>query len=346
MSSLLSLIYAKIADVRNTLYEKGFFKSFDLGARTISVGNITTGGTGKTPLVILVSQILAARGKRVCILTRGYGRKNPKNRIVVSNGKKILSDARTGGDEPVEMAKKLLGKAIVVADANRVAAAKWAKAEFGVTTFILDDGFQHRRANRDLDIVCIDATNPFGGGKMLPSGRLREPLANLGRANIIVITRSDLASNIDEIKSQIAEYAPACPIFTTSTKLSGMTLLDKFLAVPEDESELAQSSFAHQTLANAKAFAFCALGSPESFFRQLRKDNFEVAGTHAFTDHHFYRQKDIKIVVQKAKDSGAEYLLTTAKDAVKLAGVKMELPCFVVEATLVIDDADGFAALL
>ena len=140
MLTPFSWLYGKIADTRNALYDRGVFVSHSLGARTISVGNITAGGTGKTPLVAHVAKILAERGENVCILTRGYGRENPSERVLVSDGLNILADAKQGGDEPVELAVKLLGKAVVVADANRASAANWAKDKFGITAFVLDDG--------------------------------------------------------------------------------------------------------------------------------------------------------------------------------------------------------------
>ena len=167
MLRLLSPIYGKIADLRNSLYDRGIFKSHDLGAHTISIGNITTGGTGKTPLVAYVAEMLANRGERVCVLTRGYGRES-SGRVLVSDGTAPMVDSRTGGDEPVELATRLAGKAMIVADADRVAAAAWSIEKFGVTRFVLDDAFQHRRAKRDIDIVCIDATDPCGSGRVLP----------------------------------------------------------------------------------------------------------------------------------------------------------------------------------
>src|SRR5215207_5749749 len=164
MLQLAGWLYGQITNLRNFLYETGVFRSHSLGERTISIGNITTGGTGKTPLVAHVAEILADAGERVCVLTRGHGRRNENERVLVSEGGRVLVDAAIGGDEPVELGRKLRGKAVVVSDADRVSAAAWAKEEFGSTVFVLDDGFQHRRAKRDLDIVCVDATNPRGGG--------------------------------------------------------------------------------------------------------------------------------------------------------------------------------------
>lgn len=335
--SPLGWLYDRVADLRNTLYDRGVFETHDLGARTISIGNITTGGTGKTPLVAYVAEILAARGEKVCILTRGYGRENPGQRVLVSDGEQMLGDQRKAGDEPFELAQKLLGNAIVIADADRVAAAEWAKRKFGITVFILDDAFQHRRVKRDVDIVCIDATNPFGGGEMLPAGRLREPLANLGRADVIVITRANLVKEIENLKFEISEHAPDARVFIAETRISRIVALEEFHAKPQR----AQSEEISQ-----KALAFCALGNPENFFEQLSQDGFEVAATETFRDHHVYTGQDVVRIEKLAQIRGCERLLTTAKDAVKLKGMAFTLPCFVVEIEMVIDNADGFEKLL
>ena len=329
---MLSWLYGKIIGCRNSLYEKQVFKSFSLGAQTISVGNITVGGTGKTPFVAFVAEILAEKGEKVCILSRGYGRENPKQRVLVSDGKKVLTDVKTAGDEPFELATKLLGKAIVISDANRVAAAKWAREKFGITAFVLDDAFQHRRAKRDLDIVLLDATNPFGNRKTLPFGTLREPLKNLKRADLVLITRVNLVSKkqITDYKLQIAKLTD-CPIFIAKNKISDLIKLENFPAKPQSETH-------HSPLATHRYLAFCALGNPNNFFEQLRRENFDLVSTENFPDHHFYTQNDVIKIEKIAAQSNAETLLTTAKDAVKLKNLKFNLPCFVAESQMMFDD--------
>lgn len=331
MLSLLSSIYGKVMDVRNGLYDMGVFATHYLGARTISIGNITTGGTGKTPLVAYVAEILADRGETVCILTRGYGRKDGTKRVLVSDVSRIISTPADSGDEPFELAQKLLGKAIVIADADRVAAAEWAKRKFGVTAFVLDDGFQHRQARRDLDIVCVDATNPGGhaqagslrSGGMLPTGRLREPIHNLRRADVVVITRADLVDDISNLRSEISDMNSEASIFTATTKI-----------VNTDEFR------------GKQVFAFCGLGNPEGFYEQLRRERIDLVGTKTFADHYRYTPKDIDAIESEARAGGAEILVTTAKDDVKLSDLNFEMPRQVVRIEIEIDDAPAFAALL
>lgn len=330
-------LYGRGANVRNALYDRGTFASYPLGARTISIGNITVGGTGKTPLVAFVAESLAENGETVCILTRGYGRENPKERVLVSDSENVLVDAKTGGDEPVELAHKLIGNAIVIADADRVAAAKWALEKVGVSAFVLDDGFQHRRARRDLDIVCVDATDPFGGGNVLPAGRLREPLANLKRADAIVITRANLSWNIEDLKSEILDLNPRAAIFLADNSITRVLPLEEFHA---------KTQSLQRNPKQERVFAFCALGNPTSFFEQLKRENFDLAATKAFPDHHFYTQKDIDDLENQAGESKIDALITTAKDAVKLKGRKFEIPCYVVEIEPIISDPKMFSSLI
>ena len=327
---MLSWLYEKIVEWRRSLYEKNFFKSASLGVPAISVGNISVGGTGKTPLVRFVAEILAEKGEKVCVLTRGYGRENARKRVLVSNGEKVLVGAKQSGDEPSELARKLLGKAFVVADANRVSAGIWAGEKFGITAFVLDDAFQHFKVRRDLDIVAIDATNPFGNGKTLPSGILRENLKNLKRADIIVITRANLSDDIENLKAEISKFNANCSVFLAENKTSKLIGLENFL-----QNKIGN----RQTkIGNRRSLLFCGLGNPSNFFEQLKNENFQVVSTEKFPDHHFYNQKDIEKLEKQARKNGAEILLTTAKDAVKLGDLTFTMPCFVVESEIFFDN--------
>ncbi|MBX3243310.1 MAG: tetraacyldisaccharide 4'-kinase [Acidobacteria bacterium] len=327
--SPIGMVYSGITSARNALYNSGRLRSYDLGARTISIGNITTGGTGKTPLVALVSEILAENGESVCILTRGYGRKNPAERVVVSDGETVLADAATGGDEPVELAERLLGKAVIIADRDRVAAAKFAVKEFSPTVFVLDDGFQHRRAKRDLDIVCIDATNPFGNGEVIPAGPLRESLHNLKRAHAFVITRTEQAENATEITAILNKHAPSAPVFNASTSIERIWPLQG-----ETKAD------------NPKYFAFCGIGNPGNFFRSLEMNGIDICGDRAFRDHSSYTVATIKELEAEAAKANANALITTAKDAVKLGKMTFSMPCMVAEIRLAVSPEPEFRSLI
>lgn len=327
MLSALSRLYGKIIESRNSLYEKNLLKTHSLGAPCVSVGNITVGGTGKTPLVAFIAEVLSEAGESVCVISRGYKRADENKKILVSDGEKIFGGVREAGDEPLELAEALLGKASVIADADRVRAGLWASEKLGATVFVLDDAFQHRRAKRDLDIVAIDATNPFGNRKTLPGGILREPLSALRRADAFVITRANLSGEILQIKEEIARFNDRAPIFTASNKFSDFVDL-----------KTSSKNFAARTDSSPKYFAFCALGNPENFFRQLELENFDLAGTQTFPDHYFFLQRDIRELERAAARAGASELLTTAKDAVKLNAFDFEIPCRIARSALIFDD--------
>lgn len=336
-------LHKAILQKRIRLYEKGFFESFRLGAFTVSVGNLTIGGTGKTPLVGVAAEILSEAGAKVCVVSRGYKRINPKKRFLVSDGATIFGDARQAGDEPFELAGKLLERAvIVVADADRVAAGKWARERFGATAFVLDDAFQHLRAQRDLDILTIDATNPFGNGKLVPFGILREPLPNLKRADAVVITRANLAETIAGLKTEIRRHNADCPIFTAENKVSRLVKLKEFPANGQSSPKKGNN----EQTKSEKFLAFCGLGNPRNFFDQLRGENFHLTAAERFPDHYFYKQSDIEKLERKAVESGAAAFLTTAKDAVKLKKLKFNLPCLVVESEMIFAGDEDFRGWL
>jgi tetraacyldisaccharide 4'-kinase len=336
-------LYGMLMRARLALYRRGAMQVHRLGAPVISVGNITTGGTGKTPLVEWLARELARAHRRPCILTRGYGRADAGARVLVSDGERVLADAERGGDEPCLLAEKLLGMAAVISDADRVAAAAWALENLHPDLFILDDGFQHLRVARDLNIATVDATNPWGGGRLLPFGRLREPVRGLARADCIVVTRAEQTTDINALREQLASRSNSRPVFLSRVQTSGLRPLSTRALNAEGMSPatlLSASSVA------SNVAAFCALGNPQAFFTHLGNEGFTLKVARAFPDHHVYSQHDILAVEQEARARGAEALLTTAKDGVKLRALGFRLPCYIVEIELSFDEEAAFRQLL
>lgn len=330
----LSTLYRAVTQARLAAYRSGIFRTSKLPAPVISVGNITTGGTGKTPLVEWVCRTIvgvnaepnaeAQVKRKICVLTRGYGKLNPAEQVLVSDGTRLMSDERNAGDEAQLLANNLLGIAAVISNPDRVAAGEWAIPNLGARIFVLDDGFQHLRIARDLDIVTVDATNPFGGGEMLPNGRLREPLQGLSRADCVVITRADQVDDLGSVKNAVREFTGDRPIFVSHMVTSGLRRLNG-------------ENIAAQNLGYPVA-AFCGVGSPTSFLAQVRHAGLEVSFSRAFADHYRYSQADIDALIEQAQASGAKALITTAKDATKLGALDISIPCYVLEIRISIDD--------
>lgn len=318
----LSALYGAVTRTRLSLYQRGTFHTTKLDRPVISVGNITAGGTGKTPLAEWMSKTIAAEGKKVCILTRGYGRENPQRQVVVSDAQTILATPNEAGDEPYLLATNLLGSASVISNADRISAGRYAIENFGSDCFILDDGFQHLRLARDLNIVAVDATNPWGGGQLLPHGRLREPISGLSRADCVVLTRCDQAENTEALTNQIRDLIRDRPIFRSTMKA------------------------AYAQVVTGPVAAFCAVGNPRSFFAQVRNSGYELAFEKAFRDHHNYSQQDVDSLVRGARDAGAQSLITTAKDAVKLRSLSFSLPWCVLEIEISLENEDAFRRMI
>ena len=338
----LGMLYGAVARTRLQLYRSGFLKTERVGAPVISVGNITAGGTGKTPLVEWVARAVALEGRRACVLTRGYGRADESRRVVVSDGQRVKADVGESGDEPRLLAEQLLGLAAVVCDRDRVAAARWAREALGSQVFILDDGFQHLKIARDLDIVTLDATSPWGGGHMLPRGRLREPREGLARADCIVITRSDMAVDLEGLRADTARLTGSrVPVIASRVRTRGLRLLGG-----ADEAPGGANSELESVAVRQPAAAFCAVGNPRAFFEQLRREGFELRHTRAFKDHHDFQDSDLAAIVREAEQSGARLLLTTAKDAVKLRNRSFPIPCYVVEIGLEFEDETALLELV
>ena len=330
----LSTIYSAVMRARREAYRRGWLAVSSLPAPVISVGNLTTGGTGKTPLVEWICRHIAEDGRKVCVLTRGYGRSNPNTQVVVSNGNEILANDRESGDEPYLLARNLLGIAAVVCNPDRIQAGRWAIENLGSEVFVLDDGFQHLKLARDLDIVTIDATNPWGGGALLPEGRLREPPNGLSRADCVVITRADQQKDLKSLNSQLRNLVNEVPVFVS--RMLGSELRAMFNDAGNAALDVSKQSFG----------AFCGIGNAESFFNLLRSDGYELAFTRAFTDHHDYTQFEIDDLIQEATAAGAHALVTTAKDEVKLKSLNVSLPCYVLDIRISLDNTDSFIELI
>nr|MDQ2938548.1 tetraacyldisaccharide 4'-kinase [Acidobacteriota bacterium] len=289
----LGAVYSAITRARLAAYQRGLLSVSKLPVPVVSIGNITTGGTGKTPLVEWVCRTIvhlqppeaARKGTKVCVLTRGYGKANPKAQVVVSNGAEILAGEREAGDEPFLLAKNLVGIAAVICNPNRVAAGTWAIEKMKTEVFVLDDGFQHLQLSRDLDIVTVDATNPWGGGSLLPHGRLREPPAGLSRANCVVITRSEQVEDLIPLKEALRQFVGNTPILSSRMLTSGIRRLER-------------ASGAREELPPQSVGAFCGVGNPESFFNHLRREGYQLAFTRTFADHHQYKQSELDALVQ------------------------------------------------
>ena len=278
----------------------------------ISVGNLTVGGTGKTPTVAWLAGRWIARGRRVAIVSRGYGGRAGRGPLIVSDGSGPRVSARECGDEPRQLAASLIG-AIVVVGSDRVAGAQ-AAIELGADMILLDDGFQHRRLARDVDIVLIDATAPFGGRALLPAGRLREPLSALARANLILLTRCDKAPRAgDTAPSAVSLHEPSLDALERELEVIAPD-------VPRAHSRHAVTGFwreGHGLAAPKRVIAFCAIAHPESFRRDLLQAGVELVGFHTARDHRPWSDQQLRRLEAEA-DAADATLVTTAKDVARI----------------------------
>jgi tetraacyldisaccharide 4'-kinase len=340
----LGAAYGAAVRARLALYRRGRLRVERVGAPVLSVGNLTAGGTGKTPLVEWLARAVAVReGRRVCVLTRGYGRADARRRVVVSDGARVLAGAREAGDEPLLLAERLIAQGVaVVCDADRAAAARFAINDLGSEVFILDDGFQHLRLARDLNVVALDATDPWGGGRLLPVGMLREPAAELGRADCAVITRAELSEDAGGLRAEAARLSGGRPVFTARTRSLGARRVAR--AGGEGGARHAEEIAPTASLPRTAA-AFCGVGNPRAFFLNLKREGFELKRARSFADHHRYTQADVAGIEAEARRAGADVLLTTAKDAVKLRALRFEMACYAIEIEFEIDDGEGLFGL-
>ncbi|MCS7079105.1 MAG: tetraacyldisaccharide 4'-kinase [Chloracidobacterium sp.] len=318
--------------LRIALYETAYLKPKSLTKPVISVGNITVGGTGKTPLVEYIARYLTDEGHETVILTRGYGRRSTA-RLVLNDGQPP-PDWATAGDEPLMLARRLPDVKIIVG-ADRYANGRFAEATYGCDVLVLDDGFQHLQLQRDLNILVLDATDPFGDGELLPFGRLREPLYALKRADAVVVTRSDRTFDQEHLLGVLAACDVTAPVFFAYHDIVGVHELGT------------RRPQAQRTLVGQPIGVFSALGKPVVFEDDLANLGANVVFTKRFPDHHPYTAADIAALTAEAKAAGAERLVTTEKDAVKVEGFDFGgLPVSVVEIKTRFEDEVGLKSLL
>jgi tetraacyldisaccharide 4'-kinase len=308
--SALSLLYGAVVHLRRFCYGLHIFKRNKIPAPVISVGNLTLGGTGKTPTVIQVAQLLTRNNKRAAVVSRGYGRKDEKEVIVVSDGRSVLVDSQTGGDEPVMIGSKLPGIPVVVG-CKRYNAALLALQRFNPDVVILDDGFQHIQIKRDLDIVLVDAGSPFGNGKLFPAGILREPVHALKRADAVLITNTDVGTDVGKLKETLRNYTRA-RIFTSRQ-------------VPVDLIDYRSSDIMPlAVLRGSRVLALSGIARPDAFIAMLRSLGADIAVARTYPDHYDYQQSDLAEVFQKAADEKISMIVTTEKDAIRLTKLHVE----------------------
>ena len=309
----LSVLFAGIVALRYLLYRCGLKRRYPLGVQVISIGNVTAGGTGKTPVTEIFARTLAAEGRKVAILSRGYRRKEAPwwqrvftqvidPPLVVSDGKRVLLDSATGGDEPYMLASNLPGVAVVV-DRDRVKAGRYAVKKLGCNTIILDDGFQYQKLRHSVEVVLVDATNPFGNGNMLPRGILREPARHLKRADIIFLTkcRGDVRAVVDEVR----QYNRTAEI--VECRHAPKVLRDVW----------SREEFPLGWLEGKTVCTLSGIASPKGFENSLRHLGAKVVWCERYADHHRYDSSEVLYALNRTADMGADALVTTEKDAVR-----------------------------
>jgi tetraacyldisaccharide 4'-kinase len=298
-----SWLYALVMLVRNKLFDWGVLNSEGVGVPVISIGNLTVGGTGKTPLVEYIVELLIGKGLRVGVVSRGYKRTST-GVVVVSDGKNVLSNADSGGDEPVQIATKFRDVIVVVGE-KRVEASKKA-VELGAHIIVVDDGFQHRYLKRDLDVVVIDSTSDIMRDAVLPAGRLREPISGLKRADVAAFSKFDEA-----VIHQFTLDEQLRPEF------SGSFIKYRY-RIKEVRRMNDDGVAAMDVVRTMNLLAFSGIGKHEAFLGDLAKNGFSPVTDLRFSDHHRYTEQDISIITSFGKGMKIDGCITTEKDVVRL----------------------------
>lgn len=329
----LSVIYNAVISSYLILFRLGVRKTKRLPCPVISVGNITSGGTGKTPVVQYLCRSLASKGYRPGALSYGYGGTLGGKFGVVSDNERVLLDAAMAGDEPAMLASTLPGVPVVVCkDRSRSGTA--AVSQLGANVLVLDDGFQVWKLHRDFDIVLLSCDNPFDNGRILPAGLLREPLSALERADCAIVTGGCKSDRLEGILEKVHEIDPNLPVFIGRYKPT-------MLLSPRDDTMKNLD-----TIAGKSIIALSSIANPLSFEDTLKSLGAQIVGEERFGDHHVYFPEDIAYINRHAEEKDADFVVTTEKDAIKLDGNQFSIPLLVLRIEIDLESESDFWALL
>ncbi|MBI9077644.1 MAG: tetraacyldisaccharide 4'-kinase [Desulfatibacillum sp.] len=334
--NLASRLYSLVMRLRFYLYSIGILQTGRVSCKVISVGNITVGGTGKTPMVIHLASLLSQWGVPVAIASRGYGGSRQKQGGVVSDGERILLSPAEAGDEPWLMAAKLPGVPVVVGG-NRVRSGNLCVEKFNTRVLILDDAFSHLAIARDLNLLLVDSKAPFGNGRLIPGGVLREPADYANRADAIIKTRANRGNGSDTLPE-------GQPIFSCNHQ-TGDLVEHCPVAKSGDLSLVARHPVS--MLKGKKILAFSGIADNPGFFDSLKKLGAEIGESLSYPDHHTYTPEDRTNILQKASKAGVQTLVTTEKDLARLAGWNTRgLTLYALEITMAFEDNAAFENFL
>lgn len=328
------LLYESLVRARNGLYAAGVLPRRHLPGPVLSVGNITMGGTGKTPLVLYIAQVLTQRGFQPAILTRGYKRVQSNETRILAPGEGVSSAARVLGDEPAVMRRHLCSAWMGISK-NRFRAGSIISQKLRQAVFILDDGFQHRKLYRDLDIVILDRSQALQSNRVFPRGTLREPLSGLHRCHVIVLNGTRDGDAGDPTTEEIARYHPQASIFCCSQTIESLVPLAAWGAM----------DFSAEAPRPHSAYLVAALGNPRRFEQDVRRLGIDVRGANFFPDHYWPAQEDWRACAEDARSKHAEAIITTEKDAVKILHPP-DFPVMVSIQSTGMSDARAFEAML
>lgn len=332
--ALLSYIFLALIMLRKSSYKMGILKTRKLDCVVVSIGNLTVGGTGKTPFVIFLAERLKKRGRSVAVITRGYRAGSKADVSLVSDMEKVLLPPSDAGDEAFLMASRLKGIPVIIGK-DRYLAGEYALRTFKVETIILDDGFQNLSLKKDIEILLIDATDPAGNRYLLPRGILREPFSALGRSSAIILTRTDQAVGIDRLVGDIRRYSDSVSIYSSIFKPVGIR---EIRSGREEGIEYIKGK---------RILLFSGIGNPGSFSRMIEQLGGAVIREVIFPDHHNYLIKELERIELFASRNKIELIVTTEKDGVKIAEIPFGyLPIWALRIDLIIDNLNKLEELI